>query len=95
MAVLMLCRGLATGGGPDGEYLASFDPEAGDGWGEAVFTRDVAKALRFPDFPAAYAFLGTRPTRRPVRPDGKPNRPLTAFTMEFVRVDDAQDREGD
>jgi hypothetical protein len=89
MAFVMRCLGLATGGGPEGEYLAAFDPEAGDGWGDATFTPEMAQALRFPDFPAAYTFLGTRPTTRPVRPDGKPNRPLTAFTMEFVKVDDA------
>jgi hypothetical protein len=89
MAFVLKCLGLATGGGPEGEYLAAFDPEAGDGWGDATFTRDVTKALRFPDLSAAYHFYGTRPARRPTRPDGRPNRPLTAFTMQFDRVDDA------
>lgn len=93
MAVLLRCRGLATGGGPDGEYLEAFDPEAGDGWGFATFTADVGKALRFPDFPTAYRFLGTRPKSRPTRPDGKPNRPLTAFTMEFQTVPGPDGRE--
>jgi len=89
MAVVLRCLDLATGGGPVGEYLAAFDPEAHDGWGDATFTRDVAKALRFPDFAAAYRFYGTRPQRRSRRPDGKPNRPLTAFTMQFDCVPDA------
>lgn len=89
MPVVLKCLGLATGGGPVGEYLMTFDPEAGDGWGFATFTADLAAARHFPDVAAAYRFYGTRPESRPTRPDGKPNRPLTAFTMEFMRVPDA------
>lgn len=89
MAVVLRCLGFPTGGGPVGEYLATFDPEAGDGGGEATFTPEIAAALHFPDVAAAYRFYGTRPICRPTRPDGKPNRPLTAFTMEFVQVDEA------
>jgi hypothetical protein len=89
MAVVMRCLGFASGGGPVDQYLAAFDPEAGDGWGDATFTDALADAMRFADVAEAYRFLGTRPAARPIRPDGKPNRPLTAFTMTFDHVPDA------
>jgi len=79
--------GFPAGGGPTG-YLAAFDPEAGEGWGEATFTDAPADAMQFADVAAAWRYLGTRPASRPDRPDGKPNRPLTAFTMMLVRLAD-------
>lgn len=69
---------------PAGEYLAAFDPEAFGGRGEATFTRELARAMVFPDVAAAWAFIGTRPAARPTRPDGKPNRPLMAFTLQIL-----------
>jgi hypothetical protein len=73
---------------PAGEYLAAYDPEAHDGRGEITFTRDRARALVFPDLKAAWELIGTRPKKRPTRPDGKPNRPLTAFTLQIMPRDD-------
>jgi hypothetical protein len=67
-----------------GQYLESFDHEVFNGEGYGEFTPDPAKAKRFPDFAAAVLFW-RRPSKvRPRRPDGEPNRPLTALTVEIV-----------
>lgn len=93
--VVIRCLGLAghavkeAAFNPAGDYLEGFDPEAGYGWGAAAFTRDLQRAMVFPDLKAAYEFIGTRPKTRPTRPDGKPNRPLTAFTLQILPRDAA------
>jgi len=71
---------------PVGDYLASYDPEARDGRGSGTWTPDKARALLFEDEKAAMAFYNQVPRNRPVRPDGKPNRPLTAYTVAFEPV---------
>lgn len=86
MAVVMICWG-PTHEGPnptvDGEYLESFDPDAHDGRGDATFTSDKAKAKRFPDMLGALQEWKRQSTVRPIRPDGKANRPLTSFSVSF------------
>ena len=66
---------------PVGAYLARYDPEAHDGQGWAEWTTDPGQALTLPDAVAAMRLHQAVPARRPVRPDGKPNRPLAAFTI--------------
>jgi hypothetical protein len=72
--------------GHEGQYLKSMDFEAHDGRGEAGFTEHLAEALRFADKGAALAFWKTQSKVRPMRPDGKPNRPLTASTVEIIEL---------
>lgn len=69
-----------------GQYLQSFDFDAHDGRGFGVYTRDPAKAMRFPDLTAAVEFWRTQSKARPIRADGKPNRPLTSTTVTFEDV---------
>lgn len=76
-----------------GQYLTHFDPNAhapGRSYptGEIAFSHSVGRALRFETFKEALAFWGQPSTVVPVRPDGAPNRPLTAFTVEIVSIDD-------
>lgn len=71
----------------DGEYLLDMDFEAHDGLGELTTTPDVAKAKWFADMADALEFWGRSPKCRPIRPDGKPNRPLTATNWEFFPCD--------
>jgi hypothetical protein len=81
--------GLANGrpiGGYKGMYVASYDPDAFGGRGEIVFTGTLSAAKQFPDQAAAFECWRQRSTVEPSRPDGKPNRPLTAYTVEMVRV---------
>lgn len=65
----------------EGAWLKFYDPEAHDGQGLVEWTEDPAQALRFSDQRAAWECYRRVPVRRPYRPDGKPNRPLTACTI--------------
>jgi len=69
-----------------GQFLASFDVEAHDGRGEAQFTADINRAMYFSTHVAAFEAWNTRSRTRPTRADGKPNKPLTAFTMTVMPV---------
>lgn len=72
-----------TEGVPVGRYLASYDPEGADGNGVATWTSDPAQAMTFETAEAATACYRAVPCNRPLRSDGKPNRPLTIFTVAF------------
>jgi hypothetical protein len=66
-----------------GTYLKSADFEAHGGIGWMTFTRNPGSALKFDSAGAAIAYWRTRSKTVPTRPDGKPNRPLTALTVEI------------
>jgi hypothetical protein len=80
--------GLATGHESrfDGTFVRRFDPDARDGIGELFVTRHIGEARHFPDPTEALELWRAQSTVRPIRHDGKPNRPLTAFTVELVRL---------
>jgi hypothetical protein len=64
-------------------YVVEYDPD-----GVLELTRERDKARRF--LRAGDAFDCWRAVASPpehVRPDGQPNRPLTAFTVKVQRVD--------
>lgn len=70
-------------------WLEAYDPDGGDPavdypTGTFGVTSDATKALRFPDGAAALQCWRQQSTRTPLRPDGKPNRPLTAMTVAVV-----------
>lgn len=69
-----------------GQYLKTFDFEAYGGQGYGTFTNDPAKAKQFPDKGAAMEFWRTQSRTRPFRSDGRPNRPLTASTVEIAEI---------
>jgi len=73
----------ALDGPLEGEYLVAYDPEAEGGKGFVESTPDLQKARRF-TFAEAWQTLGTVPRSKPTRPDGKPNRPLTATTWQIL-----------
>ena len=66
----------------DGQYLRRYDPESHDGRGNVVLTANRACALRFADMAEVLAVWRVVPKARRRRPDGKPNRPLTAYHLE-------------
>ena len=75
-------------GGPDplsGTWLKSFDPNARNGRGLIVGTTDRNEAHRFEDAGAAMECWRQVSTTHPTRLDGRPNRPLTAYTIDLVR----------
>src|SRR5882672_5929531 len=79
-------------GGPstlDGLYVASYDPDARDGHGAVTGTADRTQALHFETPADAFTFWRQPSTVRPLRPDGRPNKPLTAFHIEIMPSDKA------
>jgi hypothetical protein len=75
-------------------YLKSFDPDVGESvdgtpvypTGDAVFADDPTEALCFNTLQELLATYMTQSSTVPLRPDGKPNRPLTAFHMAPTSV---------
>ncbi len=87
MPVLIVSQGLNPGdAGAPGTYLQDFDPDAMDGAGVAHWTSDKALAKRYADTAAAMTEWKRPSTIKPLRPDGKPNRPLTAYSITFEDV---------
>lgn len=73
---------------PYGQWLLSYDPEAYDGHGWAEWTDEPSYARGFVSTAEALAFYQAVPMALPVREDGKPNRPLLAFTVSVERLPD-------
>ena len=74
----------------DGTYIRDYMPDTDPmGRGNLTVTHEKRLAKRFSDFHEAASFWKQQSKRNPLRPDGKPNRPLTAYTVEFERVEDA------
>ena len=95
MSVTIKIVGLVGGGHTpvDGQYLVEYDPnrDGVDAWGNAMLAHIVASpdredALLFPSVLEAHQCWARVDERDPVRPDGKPNRPLTAFTIAVEPV---------
>jgi hypothetical protein len=94
MALVMLLEGMVNGGvtALDGQYLKEYDPgrDGVDPSGQpmlahVVVTDDPSEAMQFKDFIEFRRFWLRIDPRNPMRPDGKPNRPLTAFTVSALR----------
>ena len=71
----------ANGQLPRPEYLVDFDPDAYAGRGSIRTSFKLAEAKRFADFVDLMEEWKRPSIVLPRRPDGKPNRPLTAFTI--------------
>jgi len=81
-----LIRALRAGEEVPGAYLKVYDPDANKGQGLVVLTLNVREALRFASCSEAMACWAMPSTITPKRLDGKPNRPLTAFTVEPIEI---------
>jgi hypothetical protein len=87
MTTVIIAHGPVSGSYQiEGEYVKSYSPEAYDGRGDATFTKDITEARIFANITEAMEFTMRQPRNRPFRADGKPNRPLTAFTLEYINV---------
>jgi hypothetical protein len=83
-------------GMPDGSAL----PQSGLFLKDADFvtesftwTYEQAEAKQFDDAGQALDFWRTQSTIWPLRSDGKPNRPLTALSAEFIKISDENNHE--
>jgi len=70
-------------------WLVNYDPDAhapGQQYptGMVETSPDVQKAMRFKSHPEAWKLWNTQSRTVPLRPDGRPNKPLTAFTVSIV-----------
>jgi len=68
-----------------GLFVMQYEPMAMDSLGhykggKLICTRDLSQAMKFEDAAAA---MRCWQRQNGWRPDGKPNRPLTAFTVEI------------
>lgn len=70
------------------QYLVSFDFDAMNGTGFGIFTDKPEHAMRFNTLRDAMEFWLTASTVKPLRPDGKPNRPLTASTISVFKIEE-------
>lgn len=91
MSVVIVCQGrvtLSTLGvdrkDPDlGKFLKRFDPDYKKGLGRAWWTSDRAEAVTFPSVTAALDEWKRPSSIQPIHLDGRPNRPLTAYSISF------------
>jgi hypothetical protein len=66
-----------------GRFVRGFDPDYLQGRGLLVTTEHRHRAHRFDTNAAAFTFWQQESRVQPIRADGKPNRPLTAYTMSI------------
>lgn len=71
-------------------YLKTFDIEAYNGGGTLTYTSDWREAHQFKDAHDLLKTWGAQSTTRPLRGDGKPNRPLTSCSIEIVPLETAE-----
>jgi hypothetical protein len=69
-------------------WLKSFDPDACNGRGIVEWTEDLGQALAFADLIEARDYYRQQSKVKPIRADGRPNRPLTSYTIVLERIDD-------
>lgn len=65
----------------EGRYVSRYDINAHDGRGQVWTTDNPREAIHFMTPVRAMRFYQRVSTVKPTREDGKPNRPLTAFTV--------------
>ena len=65
-------------------YVKAYDPDAFNGRGHVEFTPNPKQALMFDTTMAAIDFYRQQSRVKPTRPDGRPNRPLTAWHAEVI-----------
>ena len=67
-------------------WLRRFDPDALGGRGWTDFADDPTEAMRFDTVEAVMECWKTQSRTVPLRDDGRPNRPLTAYTIQPVKL---------
>lgn len=67
----------------DDLWVRSYDADGHGGMGDVVLTKERDLARRFSDVGEAMRVWRTQSKTHPWRSDGKANRPLTAFSVEF------------
>lgn len=84
---VLILQGTDSEGQPQRVFLQSYNPDGKDGEGEFSVTTNLAEAMKFVDAVAAISCWRMQSTVRPLRDDGKPNRPLSALTAQVTPID--------
>lgn len=77
----------AIDGSPVFQWLKRYDPDWNEGRGAIETTADPKQAMTFPNALAALDEWKRASTELPLRLDGKPNRPLSAYTASPAPLD--------
>lgn len=91
IVIKIICAEAGFHGPWEDQYLKAFDPYGGDqrarllGIGALETTADIEQAKQFTDVLEAGEFWKQQSPTVPLRSDGRPNRPLTAFTVSMER----------
>jgi hypothetical protein len=75
-------------------YVQDCDVDAFGGQGHVTFTRVPSLAKQFMNAAEAMTYWQRQSTVLPLRPDGMPNRPLTAYTVEVRALKGTADGQG-
>ena len=81
-----LAKAAALGELVKGDYLKWSNPDARDGYGDDGWTPNLSHARKFETFEDAAACWQAQSTIRPYRDDGKPNRPMTAYSVSIEQA---------
>jgi hypothetical protein len=74
-----------------GRLIAWYNPDTPYGTLELVTTSDPKEAKVFAEEVEALEYWRQISAVEPLRPDGKPNRPLTALTVNILSLERAQE----
>lgn len=77
---------VASGNHVDWRYLRWVDYNFDEGRGKVWLTDEPSRAMVFADEKLAQEAWQQVSPLHPVRPDGQPNRPLTAYHVEFELI---------
>lgn len=97
MTAVVRILGLVVGGPTafDGKFLKEydpgrqgFDPDGRPMTAHVVVTDDIEEAMKFESMTEFHMLYRAVDPDNPMRPDGRPNRPLTAFTVEVTKIEE-------
>ena len=83
---VIILHGADEHGQPQQVFLQSYDPDGNNGQGEFSVTTKLEHAMKFVDSQAAINCWRMQSTVEPLRKDGKPNRPLSAVTVQVTPI---------
>ena len=90
--VIRVVANAATGSEVNGVlYIKDINVDAHDGRGSMDVTAETYHAVQFDSPGAAFQYWMRQSKTRPIRADGKPNRPGTAYTIEVITTAEARD----
>jgi hypothetical protein len=83
----VVCFCIAVNDSTNRGWLQGYDVDACGGRGMVTLSPNRADAKVFTGAAAFITAYRSVPRAHPLRPDGRPNRPLTAFHVEVMRAD--------